>query len=271
MRSFNVTSRTTATGLLAAVVALGPAAAAAGTAHAPFTELGGDVGVTSWQAMQEREVVIQNLDHSCGSAAVATVLRYFYDDHVTEKAVLRRINPDYVAAIEARETGDIDTPEVGGAHPDQRARYPGGGDHAAPGDDGVSEADADLAASFAELAQAASAFGYKAVGLAASFDKLRTLKIPAIVHVKYREQYDHFSVLRGVNQHGTVRLGDPSWGKTRLSRHQFLEMWRTRADTKLKGKILLIVPPDTSKAEVRRDFFAAPEPRSIPMRVLAPR
>lgn len=229
---------------------LAASTAFAGSAHAPFTELDGDVGVTSWQALQEREVVIQNLDHSCGSAAVATILRYFYDEDVSEKAVLKTINPAYVARIDD-SSGD--------GHPTGWRR----GDSAG----------ADLAASFAELADAASEFGYKAIGLAASFAKLRTLKIPAIVHVKYRDQYDHFSVLRGINAHGTVRLGDPSWGNTRLSRHQFLAMWRTRADksAQLAGKILLIVPPDTSKADVRRDFFADPEPRSIPMHVLAPR
>jgi predicted double-glycine peptidase len=252
MRNVITIRQIRASALAAALVALASATTVAGTAHAPFTELGGDVGVTSWQAMQEREVVMQNLDHSCGSAAVATILRYFYGDEVSEKAVLKRINPAYVARIEGAG-GEGDGHPAGWGHGDS--------------------ADTDLAASFAELADAASAFGYKAIGLAASFAKLRTLKIPAIVHVKYRDQYDHFSVLRGINAHGTVRLGDPSWGNTRLSRHQFLEMWRTRADKSadLIGRILLIVPPDTSKAEVRDDFFADPEPRSIPMRVLAPR
>lgn len=46
------------------------------------------VKVTSFKAQRFKDVVPQEYDFSCGSAALATLLKYHYDYHVTEQEVL---------------------------------------------------------------------------------------------------------------------------------------------------------------------------------------
>ncbi len=171
----------------------------------------GSVPIKSWKNLRDNQIEKQDKDFSCGSAAVATILRFFYGKEIYEADILAEI---------LEKTGVDDT------------------------------------ASFADLEQAVKKFGFKAVGLTLNFEKLRQLKIPAIVYVYYRDN-DHFSVLRGVNDEGVVWLGDPSWGNRKLSENQFNAMWETRDDNVLKGKILLIIPEDKSLAQLD-DFFYPP-------------
>ena len=118
----------------------------------------------------------------------------------------------------------------------------------------------DGAASFADLAQVADEYGFRAQGVALSFNKLRTLKIPAIAYLKYRGD-DHFSVIRGIGIDGRVWLGDPSLGNRQFSAAQFRKMWETRNDARLRGKILIVAPRNTTTAELDRRFFHAPPRR----------
>ncbi len=118
----------------------------------------------------------------------------------------------------------------------------------------------DGAASFADLAEVAKTYGFDARGVALSFDKLRTLKIPAIAYLHHRGD-DHFSVIRGIGQDGRVWLGDPSWGNRQFSRHRFLQMWETRDDPVLKGKILLVVPKEMTGTKPDSSFFHPPPRR----------
>ncbi len=117
------------------------------------------------------------------------------------------------------------------------------------GDDGT--------ASFSDLGQAVKKYGFKGVGLSVSFKKLKSIKIPTIVYLRYRGD-DHFSVIRGISESGVVWLGDPSWGNRKFTEYQFRKMWETRDDEKLKGKILLIIPQDKSTANLDKDFFRPP-------------
>nr|WP_284046954.1 C39 family peptidase [Halomonas llamarensis] len=116
----------------------------------------------------------------------------------------------------------------------------------------LDEENEDGMASFDDLANALTEFGFRGVGYAASFNQLTQLKIPTIVYTKHRKN-DHFSVLRGIDD-DTVWLADPSLGNRTYSKYQFLDMWETRDDSVLKGKILAIVPliEETQSAE---DFF----------------
>ncbi|CAC9588329.1 Bacteriocin resistance protein; peptidase C39 [uncultured Gammaproteobacteria bacterium] len=109
----------------------------------------------------------------------------------------------------------------------------------------------DGSASFDDMAKALPQFGFRAVGYALSFEQLSKLKIPTIVYLKYRKD-DHFSVLRGISN-STVWLSDPSLGNRTYSKEQFLDMWDTRDDKLLKGKILAILPNAKVKQSV--DFF----------------
>lgn len=110
----------------------------------------------------------------------------------------------------------------------------------------------DMRASFDDMANALKELGFRGVGYAASFEQLTKLKIPVIVYTKHRKD-DHFSVLRGINR-DTVWLADPSQGNRTYSKYQFLEMWETREDSELKGKILAIIPLSQEVQSVN-DFF----------------
>lgn len=127
------------------------------------------------------------------------------------------------------------------------------------GDDGT--------ASFSDLQQAVMKFGFKAVGISANFEKLKTIKIPAVVYLRYRDK-DHFSVIRGINKQGMVWLGDPSWGNRKFSEQQFEAMWETREDNELKGKLLLIIPVDKSTASLNQDFFHPPTVNKMAIQLL---
>lgn len=98
----------------------------------------------------------------------------------------------------------------------------------------------DLKASFLDMQKALNTLGFQSQGLAVSYDTLTTLKIPVIVYIKHRKT-DHFSVIRGINDE-FVWLADPSLGNRILTKYQFMDMWQTRDDKVLSGKILVIMP-----------------------------
>lgn len=102
----------------------------------------------------------------------------------------------------------------------------------------------DLMASFDDMQKALNKLGFQAKGYAVSLDTLEKLKIPVIAYIKHRKN-DHFTVISGINNN-FVRISDPSLGQRTLSTYQFKEMWETRADDHLKGKILVILPKDQS-------------------------
>jgi len=109
----------------------------------------------------------------------------------------------------------------------------------------------DGRASFDDMARVLPEFGFRGVGYALSFEQLSQLKIPIIVYLKYRKD-DHFSVLRGIDKN-TVWLADPAFGNRTYSKSQFLDMWETRNNKTLKGKILAILPNAKTKQSI--DFF----------------
>lgn len=116
----------------------------------------------------------------------------------------------------------------------------------------------DGKASFEDMAAVATQYGFKAAGLALSFQDLKQLKIPAIAYLKYRGD-DHFTVIRGIRVDGVVNLGDPSWGNRQLTEHQFRSMWETRDDPKARGKIFLLIPLNMQTAKINETFFSLPK------------
>lgn len=103
----------------------------------------------------------------------------------------------------------------------------------------------DLKASFLDMQKALDKLGFNAQGLAVSYNTLTNLKSPVIVYIKHRKT-DHFSVIRGINEQ-FVWLADPSLGNRILSKAQFLEVWQTRNDPLLAGKILAVIPQQGQK------------------------
>ena len=124
----------------------------------------------------------------------------------------------------------------------------------------------DMLANFEDMARVVSRYGFKAGGVALSYEQLSKLTVPVVVYLHHRGQ-DHFSVLRGISA-THVQLADPSWGNRIFSKPQFLEMWETRDDEKLKGKILLVLPQNAQTSTQHPDFFTPPTPSGLPLEVL---
>ena len=122
----------------------------------------------------------------------------------------------------------------------------------------------DLMASFEDMQQALIKFGFRGVGVSASYDQLARLTMPGIVYLEHRKG-GHFSVLRGIDEK-TAWLADPSLGNRTYSRWQFLDMWDTQADnTNLKGRVLGVLPMGTSHGP--SDFFTKSPKRQTALAV----
>ncbi|MEM8497824.1 MAG: C39 family peptidase [Pseudomonadota bacterium] len=96
--------------------------------------------------------------------------------------------------------------------------------------------------SFSSLQSAARKFGFQTVGVTMPFERLKEMRIPAIVHVKYRKR-DHFTVVKAIDSTDKVFLADPSWGNSRIGKSTFLGMWQ---NFEHGGKVLIIIPEDRS-------------------------
>ena len=44
--------------------------------------------IRNWKALHEDRIVMQSSDYSCGAAAMATLLTYYFDDQVAEAAIM---------------------------------------------------------------------------------------------------------------------------------------------------------------------------------------
>lgn len=127
----------------------------------------------------------------------------------------------------------------------------------------------DRMANFEDMARVVNGYGLKSGGVALSYEQLSKLTVPVVVYLQHRGE-DHFSVLRGISA-TQVQLADPSWGNRIYSKAQFLAMWETREDEKLKGKILLVLPQKAGVVAQREDFFAPPEPSNLGIETLTDR
>jgi predicted double-glycine peptidase len=136
--------------------------------------------------LRDQNVVKQQLDYSCGAAALATLMRYYFGEDTSEKEVLSR--------LQARLTRE-------------ELLYK-----------------AQHGFSLLDLKQVALQKGYRAAGFRLTFVQLTRLAAPVIVFIE-PEGYKHFAVLRGVDR-GRVFLADPARGNLRMSIDRFLEEWQ---------------------------------------------
>ncbi len=143
--------------------------------------------VTSWTAQRKQDVVIQKRDYSCGAAALATLMRYHWDDRqITETQLLR----DTVRMLNVEQFKD---------------RVKNG-------------------LSLTDLRRLAVRAGYNASIGELSFETLSESKVPVIVGIIVNE-YDHFVVFRGTDGQ-FVYLADSSRGRIRIPIADFLEQWQ---------------------------------------------
>lgn len=143
----------------------------------------------SWRELQRRNVVIQQFDYSCGPAAVATILRYYWEDNVTEKQILETL-VKILTPAEIKE-------------------------------------DMKKGTSITDLRRASVAMGYLSSIGTMTFEQLTQSKIPVVVPVKVNK-FDHFVVFRGMVD-GRVYLADPVHGNVRPTVAEFCQQWNKNA------------------------------------------
>ena len=132
---------------------------------------------------------MQTRDYSCGAAALATVLRYYWGDPVGEDDVLIVL----LKTLTPEETKD---------------RFKHG-----------------LAIS--DLRRAAVDMGYLSTIGTISLQQLSQARAPVVVALKIKE-YDHFVVYRGMCD-GRVYLADPIRGNVRPTIPEFNGQWQKNA------------------------------------------
>ena len=145
----------------------------------------GEVERHSLKEIRDRYVVKQQFDYSCGAAALATLLTYYFGDATSEQDVLK--------TLMAELTKD-----------ERRLK-------------------AWRGFSLLDLKHTAQARGYRAAGFKLTIEQLMQLAAPVIVFVQPLG-YPHFAVLRGIDR-GRVFLADPARGNLRMSIARFLGEW----------------------------------------------
>lgn len=139
---------------------------------------------------RDEHLVRQRFDYSCGAAALATLLRYGWDDAVTEQTIIGDL-------LDQLSAEDLETRRKEGF-------------------------------SLYDLQQVAQKRGYKAQGFRLAPENLLRLKGPVIVFLETMG-YKHFAVLKGVRG-DRVYLADPARGNIRLPAYRFLDSWMKGAD-----------------------------------------
>lgn len=141
----------------------------------------------SWLTLRTRDVVLQQLDFSCGAASVATIATYYLGHPVTEEQALLTVRRRYTAE---EWKGKVNS-----------------------------------GLSFDDLAYMASQFGLAAQGGKVGLSGLLQLNGPVIVHLdKGKGNFLHFSVLRGI-EGLTVYMADPLLGTAPMSLGDFLDQF----------------------------------------------
>ena len=149
--------------------------------------------VKSLLEIRQDRVILQNLDYSCGAAALATVLRHGFGLDVTERELISLI---FVFG---------QTPKSGIKKYFKRQGF-----------------------TLLDLKRAARAKGYPSIGykgmeLQDLTDILSVDRLPILVPIRPLG-YNHFVVLKGI--YGSrVYMADPAFGNKSMKIHQFLDVW----------------------------------------------
>lgn len=200
--------------------------AAACTAGLPITP------VTSLEALKYAEVVRQERDYSCGAAALATVLNFYFGESYSEQELLDLLAVRYGPAgwKERQATG----------------------------------------LSLEDLAYAAGEVGYSAEGALIGISGLLQIKGPVIVHLR-KGSFEHFSVFRGM-KNGAILLADPIAGEVQYSPAAFraqytgLAMAVWKEGESLPAAYALMIGDKDSRHQIehaRQMLNAEIEPRAL--------
>jgi predicted double-glycine peptidase len=141
--------------------------------------------IQPWTATKSKNVVKQQREYTCGAASVATILRYYYKDPISEEQIL-------LASL-----GDLSAEEI-----TDREK------------NGLSMGD---------LVRGVGKLEYVAAVLKLEYDKLATLPAPVVIRL-IKDDFKHFVVFRG-ELDGWVFVADPLRGNVRIPQPEFRKQW----------------------------------------------
>lgn len=178
-----------------------------------------DVTRHTLKELRDAHVVKQARDYSCGAAALATLLTYYFGDETSERQVLDLLE------------GDLTEEEK------QKRRREG--------------------FSLLDLKRVAEQKGYRAGGFKLTLSQLAQVAAPVVIFVE-PFGYKHFAVYRGFDR-GRVFLADPSRGNLRMSLGRFQDEWsgivfvlgREGEDT-IEKHLLSVPQPEYVQPELAR-------------------
>lgn len=148
-----------------------------------------NAGVKTFVDLRDKNIRKQNLDWTCGLAALATLINWSSSEAVTEEELLAQALATF---------------------PDASERF------------------AVQGLSLLEIKILAQARGYRASAYKVPPEMLLKLRTPVLVYLDSGTT-NHFSVLRGIDPVSRrAYLADPSLGHQRLPLYRFLEMWDTQ-------------------------------------------
>jgi predicted double-glycine peptidase len=144
----------------------------------------------SYKELAERQIVMQQQDYSCGAAALATIVRYYWGDDVGEAKFL-----DLLPGLL--------TPEQ------MEDRLKNG-------------------LTLTDLRNVCNKAGYQATMAKVKFEELAQGKVPVVVGIKAGKVHEHFVVFRGTDW-AWAYLADPIRGNIRLPVGEFINQWQKNA------------------------------------------
>jgi len=185
-----------------------------------------------WLTLRDQAVERQQLDYSCGAAALATLLQVLLAVPVSEASLL---------AVHYERVG----------HPL---------DATTAGSSGRGRDSASWYLSLADLSALAQGFGIDALALAVTPQRLADLRVPAIAYLVDGGQ-PHFVVLRGASLNGDrFALADPAWGNRSVRHADFLRQWLQGSEGEgppTRG-ILLLLRPRSATEMARLTAYVQP-------------
>lgn len=149
--------------------------------------------VKSLLELRQEKVILQNLDFSCGAAALATVLRYGFEEDTSERELISLI---FVFG---------QTPEKGVKKYFKRQGF-----------------------TLLDLKRAARAKGFPSIGYKGmTLDELAEVlyqdRLPVLVPIRPMD-YNHFVVVKGILGN-RVYMADPAFGNKTMTISQFRDVW----------------------------------------------
>jgi len=188
----------------------------------------------SYKELKQRQIVMQQLDYSCGAASLATVIRYYWGDDIDEAYFLSRL-PKLNLTVEQMK----DRIENG--------------------------------LTLTDLRDLATMAGYEASMGKLTFPELTAAKVPLIVGVTVRG-HDHFVVFRGWDGY-FVYLADPIRGNIRTPANDFVSQWQKNAIlaiAKPNTPIKTVNPLAVKQSEADRGWLNRQYVRKNPLGPITP-